>query len=207
MADSNASMETVFDDESQYVGQVYAKALLAAAEAEGKVDVVVEQLQSLVADVIDKQPSLSGLFADPKRSVDDKVALIDRAFGNAAEPCLLKALKVIARRRRLPMLPSILSAVIKLRDEAKGRLPVVITSATPLEDHSINGLRDRLSSLLKADVSLTTNVDPSILGGLVVRVGDTVFDASLDGRLENLRKNAKSKAENAMREKLSTLTS
>lgn len=205
MSDSNA-IETVFDDESMYVGQVYAKAILAAAQADAKVDVVVEQLMSLVSDVLAKQPALAAVFADPKRSIDDKINLIDRIFGNIAEPCLVKSLKVIARRRRLHMLPSIQQAVGKLRDEALGRMPVVVTSASPLDDNAVNGLRERLKQILKADVSISTKVDPSILGGIVVRVGDTVFDGSVDGQLEQMRKATKTKAEQAMREKLSFLT-
>ncbi len=201
------AIENVFDDESMHVGQVYAKAILAAAEAEGKVDVVVEQLQSLVVDVLSKQPNLAAIFADPKRSIEDKIGFIDKAFGRVADPCLVRSLKIIAGRRRLPMLPSILQAVLKIRDEAQGRLQVVVTSAEPLNDQAIKGLRERLSQLLKAEISVTTKVDPAILGGLVVRVGDTVFDGSVDNRLEQMRKTTKLKAEQSMREKLSTLTS
>ena len=199
------AIETVFDDESLHVGQVYAKAILAAAEAEGKVDVVVEQLQSLVQDVLAKQPALATVFADPKRSVEDKINLIERAFGRAADPSLVKSLKIVARRRRLPMLPSILQAVLKMRDQVQGRLQVLVTSASPLEQNAIQGLRDRLQQLLKAEISLTTKVDPSILGGLLVRVGDTVFDGSVDNQLEQMRKTTKLKAEQSMREKLSSL--
>ncbi len=179
---------------------------MAAALADGKVDVVVEQLKSLVSDVLAKQPALAAVFADPKRSIDDKIGLIERVFGNIAEPCLIKSLKVIARRRRLHMLPSIQQAVGKMRDEALGRMPVLVTSATPLDDIAVNGLRDRLKQILQADVSISTKVDPSILGGIVVRVGDTVFDGSVDGQLEQMRKATKTKAEQAMREKLSFLT-
>ncbi len=199
------AIETVFDDESLHVGQVYAKAILAAAEAEGKVDVVVEQLKSLVLDVLAKQPTLAAVFADPKRSVEDKINLIDRAFGRVADPSLVKSLKIVARRRRLPMLPSILQAVLKMRDQVQGRLQVLVTSATPLDGNAVNGLRDRLAQLLKADISLTTKEDPSILGGLVVRVGDTVFDGSVDNQLEQMRKTTKLNAEQSMREKLSSL--
>jgi F-type H+-transporting ATPase subunit delta len=198
-------IETVFDDESQYVGQVYAKAILAAAQADGKVDSVVEQLKSVV-DVLGMQPNLVGIFADPKRSIDDKVQLIDRLFGKIAEPCLVRSLKVIARRRRLSMLPSIASAVTKMRDEAQGRVQVVVTSATALEPNAAEGLQTRLKQLLKAEVSMTTKVDPSILGGLVVRVGDTVFDGSVDGQLEQMRKNTRAKAEQSMRQKLSLIS-
>jgi F-type H+-transporting ATPase subunit delta len=200
-------IETVFDDESMYIGQVYAKAILAAADGEGKVDLVVDQLGAIVHDVLGKHPQLMAVFADPKKPVEDKLALIDRLFGREVDPLLLKGLKVIARRRRLGMLPSILRTVVKMRDEAQGRLSVQVTSAIPLEGSAVEGLRQRLQQLLEAEVSLTTRVDASILGGLVVRVGDTVFDGSVDGQLEQMRKATRTKAEQAMREKLSVLSS
>lgn len=202
----NASIETVFDDESLYVGQVYAKALLSAAEAEGKVDLIVEQLTSIVRDGLKPHPQLELFFADPKRSVDEKIAIIDKLFGGQVDPILTKSLKVIARRRRLGMLGSIAAATTKMRDEALGRLPVTVTSATEIDPKTLSGLEMRLKELLKADVIVTAKVDPKILGGLVVRVGDTVFDGSIDGQLEQMRKQTRARAEQTMREKLTQLS-
>ena len=202
-----SAVETDFDDESMHVGQVYAKALLAAAQAEGKVDLVVDQLDSLVNDVLAKQPALLAIFANPKLAIDDKLGMIDRIFGRSMDPILLKTLKVIARRRRLPMIGSVQQAAMKMRNEAQGRLQVVVTTAQPLDASALNSLREKLKSMLNADVVLANKVDESVIGGLLVRIGDTVFDGSVDGQLKQMQKATLAKAEQAIREKSSSLSS
>jgi len=206
MSEANL-VETVFDDESLYVGQVYAKALLAAAQAEGKVDTIVDQLESLVKDVLSKQPALSAAFVNPKIAVESSVDLLDRVFGRSMDSILLKALKVMARRRRLGMIGSIQQAASRMRDEAQGRLQVLVTTAQALDPMALNNLRDKLKDMLKADVALTNKVDPSVIGGLLVRIGDTVFDGSVDGQLNQMKKATLAKAEQKIREKLSSLSS
>lgn len=206
MSEAN-SIETVFDDESMHVGQVYAKALLAAAQAEGKVDSIVDHLESLVKDVLSKQPALSAAFVNPKIAVESNVGLLDRVFGRSMDPILLKALKVMARRRRLGMIASIQQAASKMRDESQGRLQVFVTTAQALDHSALNNLRDKLKTMLNAEVALTNKVDPSVIGGLLVRIGDTVFDGSVDGQLNQMKKATLAKAEQAIREKLSSLSS
>jgi F-type H+-transporting ATPase subunit delta len=206
MSEANL-VENVFDDESLHVGQVYAKALMATAQAEGKVDVIVDQLESLVKDVLSKQPALSAAFVNPKISVESSVDLLDRVFGRAMDPTLLKSLKVMARRRRLGMIASIQQAASRMRDEAQGRLQVQVTTAQALDASALNSLREKLKGMLNADVSLTNKVDPSVIGGLLVRIGDTVFDGSVDGQLNQMKKATLAKAEQTIREKLSALSS
>jgi F-type H+-transporting ATPase subunit delta len=206
MSEAN-SVDTVFDDESLHVGQVYAKALLAASQAEGKVDAIVDQLESLVKDVLAKQPALSAAFVNPKIPVESSVELLDRVFGKTMDPLLLKALKVMARRRRLGMIGSIHQAAVKMRDESQGRLQVTVTTAHPLDAAALAHLRGKLNSMLHAEVALNNKVDPSVIGGLLVRIGDTVFDGSVDGQLNQMKKSTLAKAEQAIREKLSTLSS
>lgn len=201
------SFETVFDDESMHVGQVYAKALLAAAQAEGKVDLIADQLESLVRDVLGKQPALIAAFANPKLPVEDKIGMLDRIFGRSMDPVLLKTIKVIARRRRLGMIPSIQQATSRMRDEAQGRLQVMVTTAQPLDSSALDGLRQKLKQLFNADISLTNKIDPSLIGGLLVRIGDTVYDGSVDGQLTQMKKATLAKAEQAIREKFSSLSS
>ena len=201
------AIETDFDDESLHVGQVYAKALLAAAQAEGKVDLVVDQLDAFVNDVLAKHPALVAAFANPKLGVDDKIAMLDRIFGRSMEPTLLKAIKVIARRRRLPMIGSVQQAAVKLRNEALGRLQVIVTTAQPLDSSALNSLREKLKVMLKADVVLANKIDKSVIGGLMVRIGDTVFDGSVDGQLKQMQKATLAKAEQAIREKSASLSS
>jgi len=207
MTTETIKIDTVFDDESLHVGQVYAKALLAAAGTDFSIDQVVEELKSVVTDVLNKQPALDAIFANPRIDVASKVSMLDRIFASRISPTLLNFLKVVARRRRLGMLRSIEKSVGIMRDAATGRLQVLLTTAEPLDATSMESIRTALSLKFKAAVSVSNKVDPSILAGLVIRVGDVVYDGSVDGQLKNLRNATVAKAEQSIRDRLGSLAS
>lgn len=199
MSEPSSKIATVFDSEEQHVGEVYAKALLASAMKEGSVDTVVDQLESLVVDVLDKNPKLDYAMVNTKMSVDDKWALLDRVFGGKMHGALLTFLKVIVRRHRVSALRAIQMSASKLRDEWAGRMQVEVTVSEALDATAETALISKLKELFRKDVRLQTKVDPSILGGLVIRVGDTVYDGSVDGQLRVLRKSVAQRAEGALR--------
>jgi F-type H+-transporting ATPase subunit delta len=199
MSEQTKKIPTVFDSEEQHVGEVYARALLGAAQSANKVDAVVEQFESLVVDVLDKNPKIELALANPKMSVEDKWNLIDRVFGGKMEPTLVTMLKVLARRQRLGSLRSIQKSASDLRDELAGRIQVQVTVASELDAGARDALVAKLKTVFKKDVRLNTKVDPSILGGLIVRVGDTVLDGSVDGQLAALRKTVGQRSETALR--------
>lgn len=199
MSEQTKKIPTVFDSEEQHVGEVYARALLGAAQSANKVDAVVEQFESLVADVLDKNPKIELALANPKMSVEDKWSLIDRVFGGKMEPTLVTMLKVLARRQRLGSLRSIQKSASDLRDELAGRIQVQVTVASELDAGAREALVAKLKTVFKKDVRLNTKVDPNILGGLIVRVGDTVLDGSVDGQLAALRKTVGQRSETALR--------
>ena len=205
MTAEKIKIDTVFDDESLHVGQVYAKALLAAAGDVATIDQVVDELRAVVADVLNQQPGLDAVFSNPRIDVEAKVAMLDRIFGSRVSPTLINFLKVVARRRRLGMLRSIEKSVGVMRDAATGRLQVLLTTAEPLDADSMETIRTSLSMKFNAPVSVSNKVDSSILGGLVIRVGDVVYDGSVDGQLKNLRNSTVAKAEQAIRDRLGSL--
>lgn len=196
---------TVFDDEQQYVGEVYAKALIGSAKTAKNLDVVVDQLSALVGDVLDKKPAFEFALSSPKVSAEQRFALLDRVFANRVDTTLLRFLKVLCRRDRLGFLRSIEKAATRMRDEELGRLRVTVVTANKLSDQELQTLQATLTTTFKKQVSLTSKVDPSILGGLIVRVGDTVYDGSVDGRLNLLRKATAMKAEQAIRDRIGSL--
>jgi len=198
---------TVFDDESMHVGQVYAKALLAASEATGNVDEMVAQFDSFVHDVLDKQPILELALANPKLPADEKVRVLDKAFAQNMDSTLLKFLKVLAIRRRFGAVRSVFQSVSNLRDEAVGRLRILVTTAQPLDAEALESVKMKLTGIFKTEVILNTKVDASVLGGLLIRVGDVVYDGSVDGQLKQLRAATIAKTEQTIRDKLSTLAS
>lgn len=198
---------TVFDDESMHVGQVYAKALLAASEAAGNVDAMVAQFESFVHDVLDKQPILESALANPKLGSDEKIQVLDKAFAGKMDGTLLRFLKVLATRRRFGAIRSVFQSVSNLRDEAIGRLRILVTTAQPLDVKALEVLKTQLSGIFKKEVILNTKVDATVLGGLLIRVGDVVYDGSVDGQLKQLRAATIAKTEQTIRDKLSSLAS
>lgn len=199
MAEQTSKIATVFDSEEQHVGEVYARALLATAAPKKEVDVVVDQLESLVRDVLDRNPKLEMVLANPKMPIESKWSLIDRVFTGKMHATLLTFLKVVGRRHRLNAIRAIQKAASKLRDEMANRIQVQVTVSQPLNDAARAALVDRLQKVFKKEVRLDTRIDPSIVGGLVVRIGDTVFDGSIDGQLQSLRKTVGMRSENALR--------
>lgn len=184
---AEANTENTFDSGRQHLGTVYAKALLAAAEGAGKLDDIVDELTSLVDDVLKKKPQLDAVFASPRIEAEAKVALLDKAFGKRMSATLLNSLKVMARHGRLDCIRAVEQAARAMYNERRGRVEVTIRTAQPLEFHLQQTIAAKLKEKMGKDVDLQVEVRPEILGGLIVKVGDTLFDGSLVTRLEKMR--------------------
>jgi len=178
------------DPSAASVAAVYAKGLLGAVGPGPEADEALGELDLLVKDVLDKQPAFAAVLASPRIDPQDKAAMLERVFAGKMKPILLNFLKVLARRRRLDLLRQIARAAAALRSEALGRVPAILTTAAPVDAATAREVRDRLSAALAKDVQLTTRVDASLIGGLVVRVGDQVYDGSVLSRLNRLRQTA-----------------
>ncbi|MFN9606234.1 MAG: ATP synthase F1 subunit delta [Planctomycetota bacterium] len=198
MAEQSTKIPTVFDSEEQQVGEVYARALLASVPSQDA-DAIVDEFESLVRDVLDRNHKLETILANPKMPVESKWELLDRVFAGRMSVKLLTFMKVVARRHRLNAIRAIQRAATRLRDETAGRIQVQVTVPQPLNDGERSSLVERLKTVFKKDVRMDISVDPSILGGLVIRVGDTVFDGSINGQLQSLRKTVGARSENALR--------
>ena len=180
--------ETVFDTGAEHLGRVYAEALLAAADKAGIADLAVEQLDQLTTGVLAEHPELAAVFASPRVSVDEKSRILDRLFADKLDPMVLRFLKVVAGRGRLGYVQYISSAARTLRDESLGRMVARVTSAVPLDDTLRGQVVEKLSAALNSQIVLRERVDPALIGGLVIRVGDTVYDSSVAGQLSGMAK-------------------
>jgi len=170
----------------QSLAAAYAKALFGAAEKAGALDVIVDELKAVV-EVSKKQAKVADIFASSMFSPEHKVQMIDKAFGGRAHQLLTNFLKVLARHSRSFILPSIAQELQRLYDEARHRVPVRIVTATPLSAQQQTTVAQRMKSVLGGEPILQTEVDPSLIGGLVAQVGDVVFDGSLAANLARLR--------------------
>ncbi len=200
-----AKQPTVFDSDQQQLGDVYARALLAFAADAGNVDQLVDELGEVVG-AINGVAGLREALESPRVGVESKVDLLDKAFAGKVEKGLLHFLKVVGNKGRFDCLGAIASSAKTLRDEMSGRVQAVVTSASPMDSEVVGRITDQLSKTLGKDVSLQVLVDPEILGGIVVRVGDTVYDGSVVNQLSQVRARAVKRASDAIREKLDRFT-
>ena len=195
----------VFDIEDQQVAALYGKALLGAAGS--RVEQIVSELESIVKDCLGRFPKLETAFASPRISEEEKDAMISRIFGGKVDKLLLNFLKVLARRRRLGSLRAIQSAVSEMRDEQMGRLRVKVTSAQPLTDAQKKEITASLKKKFGKEVVLLEKVDAGLLGGIVLRIGDKVYDGSVQGKFQTLQRAVASGVEKAIRDQYSSLLS
>jgi len=179
--------ETVFDTNQQHLGAVYAKALLGATEKAGQSEAVMEELDSLVNDVLAGLPQLDAILSSPRVAYEQKEEMLQRAFADRMTPQLLIFLKVLARRGRFDCLRAIQQATRKLFNEMRGRAEVEVRSATPLDEATLAEVATRLRAALNRDVDVKLKVDPELVAGLAIRVGDTVYDGSVANQLTRLR--------------------
>jgi F-type H+-transporting ATPase subunit delta len=170
------------------IAEVYSRALFEAAIDDGVLDDVHEQLNEF-ADALEDEDNrdLRLFFFSPYFSSEEKKDGVDKVVSGADER-FLNFLKLLAERHRMPALSRIRREFNSLWREEKQLLPVNVTSAVELDDQLVKGIGDRIQEQTGREVELTSQVDADVLGGLVVRVGNMVLDASVRSRLEQLRK-------------------
>lgn len=183
--------ETVLDTGAEQLGKTYARALIGAAKNAGVADQVIEQLGSLVDDYLGNSQQLQAAFASPRVDNEEKVRVIDKLFGDEFDPVLVKFLKVMAGRGRLGYVHSVRKAADDLHDEMLGRVVASVVTAVPLDDGLRSNINEQLGSLMNREVRLREAVDPDLIGGMVIRIGDRVFDSSVANRLNKMARRAR----------------
>ena len=180
---------TVFDADQQHIGDVYAKALLSVGKETGKIDELVDELDGFV-DAVAKLPKLKAALESPRIPIANKEAMVEKAVGKKVSKDLLNFLKVVGRKNRFDCLSAIRGSAHRMHDEMSGRAQGTLTTASKVDKSVRDGIAAKLEKVLGQKVSLTCEVDPDIIGGLVVRVGDTVFDGSVANQLSQVRAKA-----------------
>lgn len=178
---------TVMDDEARQVARVYAEALYRAADQHGQTAEVMVELDQLVYDVFKADPGLELFLASASINEDRKRESIERAFRGRATDVLVQFLGVLNQHRRLDMIRPIHDAYRRLYNRKTRKLVVIARSAVPLNDDERRRLCDDVRAVVDVEPILQEQVDPELLGGLVVRVGDWVYDASVRAKLDEVR--------------------
>ena len=168
------------------VARVYADAFLTAIPA-GQLDGALEEFRSFVEDVLARHGDLSQLLLSGTVSRDQKLQLIDRIVQGRASELFTNFLRVLARHDRIDLVRLVLAQCEIEAEKRSGRKRVQVISAKPLAESELGKIRERLAAELAIQPVLEPAVDPDILGGLRIRVGDTVYDGSLRARLKQLR--------------------
>lgn len=185
--DARTAAQIEADVGVEHIGDVYAKGLLGASEAAGQTAAVLDDFDALIGDVLDRYPKLEAVWASVLVSPDDKSGMIDRMLGGRMTPLFVNFLKVIAHHGRLDCLRAIHSQTHVLYDILKNRIRVRLTTATPLSPALVESITKSLRSKLGGEPVLEQVTDPALIGGAVLRLGDTVYDGSIANQLENLR--------------------
>ncbi len=172
----------------QQIGSVYAKAFLAAAVNQGAVRERLDELGSFVQDILDRQPAFAATLASPRIAADEKVAMLDRVCHDRASEGLLTFLKVVCRHGRLDCLHEIHAAAKHQYNQTQGIVEVQLTTAQPLDEELSQRIRHALAEHLKQDVELRKATDASLIGGMIIRIGDLVYDSSVRQRLSSMRR-------------------
>jgi F-type H+-transporting ATPase subunit delta len=168
------------------IAAVYARSLFEVASEQDKLDVVREQLGEF-ADALAETRDLQVFLFSPYFSTAEKDEGLERVVSDA-DPVVLNFLKLLIEKHRMPVLFRIRADFEALWEEENKLLPVHITSAVELDSETVKQLGDRIAEQTDRKVDVSAQVDPDILGGIVVRVGNSVLDASIRNRLEQLRK-------------------
>jgi F-type H+-transporting ATPase subunit delta len=169
------------------IARVYARTLLLIADREGAVESVDESVRGL-SEVLDRSADLRRFLAAPQVEASDKRALARTAFGERLHPLVLRFLELVIDKHRENLLGEILSAWGELLDERANRQSATVTTAVPAGPELVDRVRGALERSTGKTIVLEERVDPTLLGGLVVRTGDTVIDGSLRSRLVTLRR-------------------
>ncbi len=161
----------------------YAEAAFQIASRDDSIETWRRELELAAAET---DGQLMAVLANPALPLDQRLATAEGVYAKLSQP-VRNILLLLVRRGRIEQLPRVVAEFSRLDDRRQGITHATATSAAPLTDLEVRALTARLEGMTGGRIALTTDVDESLLGGLIVRVGDRLIDGSVRGRLERLR--------------------
>ncbi len=164
----------------------YAQALYKLAAEQETLDAVKQQLVG-IRDMIDSHSDLAALIYHPRVPVEAKKDTIQKVFASEISVIVRNFLFLLIDNRREVALPSIIEEFIKFANEEQNIAEAMITTAFPLNDAEMKALAEKLSKMSGKNIITKPNVDKSIIGGVIVKIGDKLIDGSVARQLKNLQ--------------------
>jgi F-type H+-transporting ATPase subunit delta len=162
----------------------YAEAAFDVAHQDGNADQWLADLRR-VQQLLDR-PIVRQYFEEPNVSREEKVETLPRLFPDLPEH-VLNLLRILTNKHRMHLIPAVADELERLIRESRGITEATVTVARPVDEQERREIAQRLGTLLGKQVVIHTEVDESIIGGIVIRIGDQLMDASVAGRFERLR--------------------
>lgn len=178
-------MSGSIDERQLAVARVYAQALLGLADRQGEVDEILEQLKQL-SSLMDEAPALENFLGSPLVQEESRKAALEKLFRGRASDLLVDTLQVMNRKGRLGLIRALVVAYRAEYEELKGRIDVRVTTAVPLSASLRQRLRVVTSEVTGKEAQLVEKVDQSILGGMILRIGDRKIDTSIAKEIRQL---------------------
>jgi F-type H+-transporting ATPase subunit delta len=185
--DARTAAEMEADVGAEHIADVYANGLLAASEKAGQTAAVIDDFDAVMAEVINRFPRLEQVFDSVLVLPEEKATLVEKTLAGRISPLLVNFLKVVARHGRLDCLRAIHMQTHVLLDKLRNRIPVRLTTATPVSPAMAAKIIADLRGKLGGEPIVEQVVDPNLIGGAVLRVGDMIYDGSVANQLQNLR--------------------
>jgi len=168
------------------IAEVYARSLFAVGQEHDDTDDLREQLGQF-ADALGENRDLAIFFFSPYLSTQEKKDGLQRTL-DGADPTLINFLELLIEKHRMPVIFRIRRVFDTLWEQENKILPVQISTAIELDEKVVSKLADSITESTGQKIELTAKVDPEIIGGIVLRVGNSILDASIRNRLQTLRK-------------------
>ncbi|WP_373232158.1 F0F1 ATP synthase subunit delta [Cohnella sp.] len=169
------------------VAKRYAKALFQLALEQGLVAQTEDQLK-LVVTVVESDAQIRAFLTAPNITLETKIQTLNNAFSGKASPIVLNTISLLLERGREGSLAAVLEAYLNVAGESLGRADADVTSAKALSDSEQQKLAEKFGTLLGKTIRVTNTVNKDLLGGVTVRIGDTLYDGSLRTKLDRLEK-------------------